>query len=634
MTLPMTFPIVWQLPAHLMTMTPTTRHRQHAANARNMPLAAICLALALSPFAHAQTLAGNPAAAVMAIQKKEPSPAVDKRLQSFFTAEWERSLKDSPETASYNGDTRYDDRWGDQSLRAIAAREAADRAALVKLRSFPRAKLSSAAQLDFDTFEWLLTHSIERQKFKEHLQPIGHQYGVQTADGISEVMPFATAADYRKWLARMNAVPLLVDQTVVLLQEGVKAGSTPPRVLMQRVVGQIAAHVVTDPAKSPFFRPFEKFDAAIAPADQAQLVSEARAVIMNTLVPAYTRLQTYFVNDYLPRTRTSIAASDAPDGRAYYDFLARYYTTTPLGAEAIHDIGLKEVARIRAAMEAVKAQTGFKGSMAEFFTHLRTDPKFFHKTPEALLAAYRALSKRIDPELVKVFKILPRLPYGVKPIPDNVAPDTTTAYYQPGATDGSRAGNYYVNLYKPEVRPTWEMVPLSLHEAVPGHHFQFARALELPDAPLFRKTAYFVAYGEGWGLYAEQLGTEMGLYDDPYDRFGQLTYEMWRAVRLVVDTGMHAKGWSREQAIYYFKDNAAKTEQDIVNEVDRYIGTPAQALAYKIGQLKISELRAASQKTMGSKFDLRNFNDAVLAVGSVPLAVLEQRMKAWALAGK
>jgi uncharacterized protein (DUF885 family) len=356
-------------------------------------------------------------------------------------------------------------------------------------------------------------------------------------------------------------------------------------------------------------------------------------VIADDVVPAYRKLQTYFNDQYLPRTRESIAAADLPDGKAYYDFLARYYTTTDLTADQIHAIGLKEVARIRAEMEKVKAQTGFKGSLTEFFNYLRTDPKFFHKSPDELLTAYRALSKRIDPELVKVFKTIPRLPYGVRPIPDNIAPDTTTAYYQPGASDGTRPGYYYVNLYKPEVRPTWEMVPLSLHEAVPGHHFQFARGLELPDAPMFRRTAYFVAYGEGWGLYAEQLGFEMGLYDDPYDHFGQLVYEMWRAVRLVVDTGMHAKGWSRERAIAYFKDNAAKTDQDIVNEVDRYIGTPGQALAYKIGQMKISELRAKAQRELGPKFDLRAYNDAVLETGSVPLEALERHIDAWIAAG-
>jgi uncharacterized protein (DUF885 family) len=280
-------------------------------------------------------------------------------------------------------------------------------------------------------------------------------------------------------------------------------------------------------------------------------------------------------------------------------------------------------------MEKIRQEVGFKGSMGDFFTFLRTDPRFFEKTPQALLTHYRDVAKRIDPELVKVFRTIPRQPYGVRPIPDTVAPDTTTAYYQPGAADSSRAGFYYVNLYKPETRPTWEMMPLSLHESVPGHHFQFARSLELPDAPMFRRTAYFVAYSEGWGLYAEQLGFDMGLYDDPYDRMGQLAYEMWRAVRLVVDTGMHAKGWTRQQAIDYFQANAPKSELDITNEIDRYIADPGQALAYKIGQLKMSELRARAQARLGDRFDLRAFHDAMLAAGAVPLSVLEQRMDAW-----
>ncbi len=553
----------------------------------------------------------------------------NRQLHALFAEEWERGLRESPENASYNGDSRFNDRWTDFSLTAINARQAADRAALQALHAIDRKTLSPSDQLDYDTFEWNLQRSVERQKFNEYLQPISHQGGPQTADGIAEVLPFATLKDYQDWLKRLQALPRVIGQITVLMQEGVKAGNLPPRVLMQRVPAQIAGQVVDDPARSAFYKPFLKFPDAIAQADRDRLQAEARRIISEDVVPAYRGLQTYFNTGYLPRTRDSIAVSDLPDGKAYYDFLARYYTTTELTAEQIHATGLKEVARIRAEMERVKAQTGFTGTLAEFFTYLRTDPKFFHKTPEELLTAYRALSKRIDPELVKVFKTLPRLPYGVRPIPDNIAPDTTTAYYQPGASDGTRPGYYYVNLYKPEVRPTWEMMPLSLHEAVPGHHFQFARGLEIPDAPMFRRTAYFVAYGEGWGLYAEQLGFEMGLYDDPYDHFGQLVYEMWRAVRLVVDTGMHAKGWSRDQAIAYFKDNAAKTEQDIVNEIDRYIGTPGQALAYKIGQIKISELRARATRELGPKFDLREFNDAVLETGSVPLAALERHIEAW-----
>ncbi|MDB6164657.1 MAG: hypothetical protein JWL98_2089, partial [Xanthomonadaceae bacterium] len=401
-------------------------------------------------------------------------------LNQLFADEWERGMVESPESASANGDNRYNDRWTDETLAAIAKREGEDRAALAKLHTIERASLAPADQLNYDTFEWQLQRAVERQKFHEFLQPVNHQGGVQTADGLAEVLPFASVKDYHDWLKRMDAVPTLVDQTIVLMREGARTGNVPPKVLMQRVPAQIAAQVVDDPTKSPFYRPFLKFSDAISPGDRATLQAHAQQVIRDRLVPAYRRFAAFVDHEYLPKTRESVAAAGLPDGKAYYDFLARYYTTTDLSAAQIHAIGLKEVARIRGEMEKVKAQTGFTGSMPEFFNYLRTDPRFFEKTPEALLIHYRALAKRIDPELVKVFKIIPRQPYGVRPIPDNIAPDTTTAYYQQGASDGSRPGYYYVNLFKPEVRPTWEMMPLSLHESVPGHHFQFARALELP----------------------------------------------------------------------------------------------------------------------------------------------------------
>jgi uncharacterized protein (DUF885 family) len=576
--------------------------------------------------AHAQPVHAQP---VQAQPVHTQQTDEGQRLHAFFAEEWERGLRENPESASFEGDRRYNDRWTDRSLDAIAASEAADREALARLKRFDRSKLIPADQLNYDTFLWLQDKTVQRQTFREYLQPIGHQGGVQNADGLVEGLAFNEVRDYRDWLARMRALPKVIDQTITLLREGVKVGNVPPRVLMQRVPAQIGAQIVEDPMTSPFYRPFTKFAAGVPASEREALQAEAREVIAQQIVPAYRALQIYFKNDYLPSTRTGIAVADLPNGKAYYDFLASDYTTTTLTADAIHAIGLKEVARIRAEMEKVKTEVGFPGNLNDFFAHLRSDPKFFHTSPEALLQAYRAISKRMDPELVKVFRVIPRQPYGVRPIPDNIAPDTTTAYYQQGASDGSRAGFYYVNLYKPEVRPTWEMMPLSLHEAVPGHHFQFARGLELPDAPMFRRTAYFVAYGEGWGLYAEQLGYEMGLYDDPYDRMGQLAYEMWRAVRLVVDTGMHAKGWSRDQAIAYFKNNAPKTDQDIVNEIDRYIGTPGQALAYKIGQMKISELRARAKQALGPKFDLRDFNDAVLETGSVPLETLERHIDAW-----
>ncbi|HWS41403.1 MAG TPA: DUF885 domain-containing protein, partial [Arenimonas sp.] len=556
------------------------------------------------------------------------------KLEQFFEQQWQRGFSEYPENASYNGDMRYNTQWTDLSLSAIAQREAADRAALKALHGFDRASLSVSDQLNYDTFEWQLNQKIARQAFREYLIPINHQDGVQTADditvdGIVEVLPFTSVKDYQDWLARLDALPVVIDQIIILMQEGINTGIMPSKVLMERAGKQISKQANTKPEESPFYKPFQKYPEGFSAQQKASLSTQALKIIAEKIQPAYAKLNHFFYQDYLPKSRTGISVSDLPNGKKYYDFLAQYYTTTPLTANEIHDLGLSEVARIRAKMEAVKTEAGFKGSLPEFFTFLRTDPQFFYSSSAQLLEAYQAMSKRIDPELVKSFHVLPRLTYGIRQIPDNIAPDTTTAYYQPGATDGSRAGFYYVNLYKPEVRPKWEMMALSLHEAVPGHHFQFARALELPDMPMFRRTAYFVAYGEGWGLYAEQLGYDMGVYTNAYDKFGQLTYEMWRAVRLVVDTGMHAKGWSRQQAIDYFKANAPKTDQDIVNEIDRYIGTPGQALAYKIGQLKISELRARAEKAIGTSFDLKAFNDEVLSTGSVPLNTLEKHIDHW-----
>ena len=550
-------------------------------------------------------------------------------LHALFDAEWERGMRESPETASYRGDHRFNDRWSDLSLEALRVRQAADRSALEKLRAIDRDALSEADRLSYDVFAWQLERSVERQKYNEWQRPLSQRGGIQTAEGIAEVLPFRNGDDYRDWIKRLEGIPTLVEQTTGLMREGLAAGNTPPRVLMERVPGQIESQLVDDPTESPFYKPFTRMPDSIPAAERQALQASAQKAIRESVIPAYRDFNTFFNDEYLPGTRETIAAVDMPDGKAYYDFLVGQFTTTDLTADEVHQIGLKEVARIRAEMEQVREEIGFDGDLAAFFEHLRTDPELFYDSPEALLEAYQAMSKRIDPELVKVFKTIPRLPYGVRPIPDNIAPDTTTAYYQPGAVDGTRAGYYYVNLYKPEVRPKWEMMALSLHEAVPGHHFQFARGQELPDVPMFRRVGYFTAYGEGWGLYAERLGYDIGLYDDPYDRMGQLAYDMWRAVRLVVDTGMHSKGWSRQQAIDYFMDNSPKTLQDVTNEIDRYIGWPGQALAYKIGQLKISELRADAERELGDDFDLRAFNDAVLSTGSVPLETLERHMREW-----
>lgn len=556
-------------------------------------------------------------------------------LDALFAAEWERGLQANPLWAAYYGDFRFNDRLPDLRPEAIAANRRADRDALAALRAIDRAALAPDDQLNYDVFAWQLEQVIAEHAFHPERIPLDHMNGIQTFDEVLQLLRFESEADYRNWLTRLRGFGEFMDQTIALMQLGIDNGQVPPRVVMQRATPQIDGQLVDAPEKSRFFAPFAQFPDSIPAARREALREEARTAIAEVVLPAYRRFRTFFVETYLPACRDTVGAGARPDGAAYYAQRAAYFTTTDLDPEAIHAIGLAEVARIRAEMEKVRVEVGFEGDLTAFFNHLRSDSTFFHATPQALLDNYRAIAKRIDPELVKVFNVatMPRMPYGVLPIPDAFAPNTTTAYYQGAALDGSRAGYHYVNLYKPESRPKWEMMALSLHEAVPGHHYQFAYAMELPEQPLFRRTAYIVAYSEGWGLYAERLGYEMGLYEDPYDRFGQLTYDMWRAVRLVVDTGMHHKGWSRQQAVDYFMANAPKSEQDIGNEIDRYIVWPGQALAYKIGQLKISELRERAAKALGENFDLRNFHDVVLGAGSVPLSILETQVDAWIARG-
>jgi uncharacterized protein (DUF885 family) len=559
-----------------------------------------------------------------------PDPKASQALHALFDADWERQLRENPIAARYFGDDRYNDRWPDASPAAIAASEQAVRDSRVKLLAIDREALSAADQLNYDIYLRLLDDNIAGFRFPTQYMPVTHQGGVHDiAEQMLQGLRFEKTKDYADWLARLRAYGNFMDQNIALMREGVRAGWTPPKAIMQRVPAQIAGQIVEAPEKSSYYAPFVTMSANVSAADQARLRADARAAIAEVVLPALKRFQTYFNDEYLPGCRDSVAADDLPDGKAYYDYLAHVYTTTDLSAEQIHAIGLTEVARIRAEMDKIRVEVGFKGDLPAFFAYLRNDPKFHYNDGATLLTAYRALAKRIDPELTRLFGTLPRAPYGVVPIPDALAPDTTTAYYNGGSADGRRAGNYYVNLYKPETRLIWEMLPLTLHESVPGHHLQISIANELPEQPMFRRQAGFTAYVEGWALYAEQLGYDMNLYADPYDRMGQLSYEMWRAVRLVVDTGMHSEGMSRQQAIDYFMANAPKSEHDITNEIDRYLATPGQALAYKIGQMKISQLRAKAKARLGDRFDLRAFHDALLGGGALPLSVLEQRMDAW-----
>lgn len=552
-----------------------------------------------------------------------------KRLYDFFEAQWQMTLADSPTFASYLGDKRYNNRWNNESISAIENRNTNRVATLSRLKQINRAELSDKDKLNYDLFQKDLESAIDNFNTRLYLLPINQRGGIQTADELAEFIQFETVKDYEDWIARLDSFPLLMEQTLALMQKGKANGMIWSRQVLTRVPAQIDKQIVATAEQSSFYAPFKTMSKDVSEAEQARLRNLAKQAINDKIIPSYKKLKTYFETEYLPSAYPEAGIWQMKNGDKIYEFLARDYTTTTMTPKEIHEKGLSEVKRIRAEMEKIKTQVAFKGTLQEFFIFLRTDPQFFYKTSEELLNAYRAITRRIDPELVKVFRTFPRMPYGVIPIPDKIAPDTTTAYYNSPAADGTRPGYYYVNLYKPETRPKWEMMALSIHEAVPGHHFQIALQQELGELPNFRKFGGYTAFIEGWGLYSESLGDEMGLYNDPYDKFGQLTYEMWRAVRLVVDTGMHYFKWDRQRAIDFFKDNAAKTENDIVNEIDRYISNPGQALAYKIGELKITELRAKSKQELGAKFDVKEFHDIVLLSGAVPLDILEKNVNEW-----
>ena len=550
-------------------------------------------------------------------------------LAALLAEAWEWQVSENPVFASQLGDRRKNDQWQDLSLEAITRQHEDQRAFLRRLRAIDSSALTAADQLNYDLFRRELERSIDGHQYKDYLMPMSQRGGVQSLESTAETVRLANIKDYEDWLVRMAGVEKMIEQTMKLQEEGRKTGYMPPKILMERIPDQIGSQLVEDPESSPFFIAFAEMPDAIAEADQERLRQTAKEIIDESIVPAYRRFNRYFNNTYLPASRDSIGASSLPNGEAFYEYTARSFTTTGMTPDEIHRLGLNEVKRIRGEMQLVIDELEFEGSFADFLNFLRTDPQFYYDTPEELFEGYLAVSKRIDPELIKLFGKLPRMPYGLRAIPNNIAPDTTTAYYNQPAADGSRPGYYYVNLYRPEVRPKYEMEVLSVHEAVPGHHLQIALQMELEEMPEFRKYVDFTAFTEGWGLYSESLGYEIGLYKDPYSRFGALTYDMWRAVRLVVDTGMHYKGWTRQQAIDFFMDNAAKTEQDIVNEIDRYISWPGQALAYKIGQLKMLELRRKCEGALGEAFDIRAFHDEMLGGGALPMEILETRMNRW-----
>ncbi len=482
--------------------------------------------------------------------------------------------------------------------------------------------------MNFDLYKNLLVQSMEGYQFPDYLMPINQMGGVQqNLPQISENTPFRNLKDYQDYLSRLSQVSRAVEQTIEVLKKGLADKVVPPKITLRDVAGQIQAQVVMNPEESAFYVPFKEFPGTISASEKEQLRASAKKVIADQIVPAYRKLLVFWNEQYYPSTRDAIGISALPNGNAWYEYNAKASTTTDLTPEQIHQTGQSEVKRIRAEMDKVIKETGFQGSFEEFLTFLRKDPRFYYTKPEDLLTGYRDICKRIDAGLPALFGVLPRLPYGVREIPAYAAPSQTTAYYNAGSLEGGRPGWYYANTYKLEMRPKWEMEALSIHEAVPGHHLQISIAQELPNLPMFRKYTDYTAFVEGWALYSESLGPELGMYKDPYSKFGQLTYEMWRAVRLVVDTGMHVMDWDRQRAIDFFKSNSSKPEHDIVVEIDRYIVWPGQALAYKIGELKIKELRAYATKELGDLFNIREFHDCVLGSGAVPLSILETQVK-------
>ncbi len=555
--------------------------------------------------------------------------APDDEFAALLDEAWEWQLAEYPVFASRLGDRRYNDRWTDLSIDAYERRHEQRRELLRRLQAIDPERLSPDGRLNYDLLRRELENDVDAHQFRDYLMPINQRGGVQSLETTAEGLRLQSVGDYEDWLQRMARVEEVLRQAMALQEAGRKAGYMPPKILMERIPPQIDAQLVETAEESPYFKAFAEMPGTIPEGEQERLREQAKTTIEESIVPAYREFSRYFTGTYLPASRDSIGASELPDGEAFYEHRVRVFTTTSMTPDEVHRLGLDEVARIRSEMQLIIDELEFDGSFHEFLDFLRSDSQFYYDTAEELFEAYLAICKRIDPELVKLFGRLPRMPYGLRPIPDTIAPDTTTAYYSRPAADGSRPGYYYVNLYRPDVRPKYEMEVLSVHEAVPGHHLQIALQMELPDMPAFRRFSGFTAFTEGWGLYSESLGYDLGLYKNPYSRFGALTYEMWRAVRLVVDTGMHYRGWTRQQAIDFFKDNAAKTELDIINEIDRYIAWPGQALAYKIGQLKILELRQRAEQSLGDDFDIRAFHDALLGGGALPLEVLETRMNLW-----
>lgn len=562
--------------------------------------------------------------------RPRPVPGAPAELEAIFSEEWETHLRENPFFATLAGDHRYDDRLsavteGDYERRG---RQLAD--LIRRTEAVEPGALSPVDRLNREIFLRLKRNAEAELEFHSYRLPMDRMGGFHTEFAeLPNFTRFETVEDYERYLARLEAFRPWVAQHIDLMRGALALGYSQPRICLEGTQGTMQAHLVDEVEASLFFGPFLHLPEAISGSERMQLVERGRSAVRASVLPGYRALLDFFESEYLPGCREETAVSALPEGPAYYAHRVRAMTTLDVSPKEVHQIGVDEVRRIRAEMDEIIRRTGFTGDLPAFLDFLRTDPRFYPTSPDHLLREVAYILKRMDGQLPRLFRRLPRLPYGILPVPDHLAPHTTTAYYWAPLGDGTRAGFYYVNTYDLPSRPLYEIEALSLHEAVPGHHLQIALQLELQDLPPFRRFEDFTAFTEGWALYAERLGREVGFYTDPYSDFGRLGYEMWRACRLVVDTGMHALGWTRQQAIDFMAANTPSTPLNIRNEIDRYLTMPGQALAYKMGELKIRDLRRRAEKHLGAAFDLRAFHEVVLRQGAIPLDILEAEVDAW-----
>lgn len=554
---------------------------------------------------------------------------VDASFEALLNEHWSWTLSTAPTFATSLGVRDYDEEIGDPSLASYKAEIEQQKKFLSQFESVGASALSPDNQLNLQLMKLELESSIEAATYGGRYLTMTNRAGPHTmVTGMVSRLPFRTPADFESYNARLSAAPEYMAKATSRLRSGVEAGWVQPCTPMEGYEETIRAHIVDDVSDSVMMDAFDTRPTGVSAEDFAAYQARAETIIEDSVVPALEAFEQFYVGEYAPNCRTDVGLSSMDGGAEYYDYLAKMFTTTELTPDEIHAIGLSEVARIRAEMDEVQAEADFDGTFKEFQEFLRTSPQFYPKTAEERMDAAAVILKKMDGKLPELFTKFPRMPYGIKEIPLDVAEKTTTAYYSPPAGDGSRAGFYFINTTNLDKRPLYEMEALSLHEAVPGHHFQIALSQEL-TLPDFRKYGGFTAFIEGWGLYSERLGLDVGFYETPYTNFGRLSYEMWRACRLVVDTGMHSMGWTRDEAVAYMIENTGLSVININNEVDRYITNPGQALAYKIGELKIRELRQLAEDALGESFDIRLFHDTVLENGAVPLSVLEEKVKNW-----